>query len=393
MTPGPTSGIPSRVLDQRGVALPLAMIMLMVLTALMVAFAAMSKHEPVIAANHLRTAQARAMAESGMERAIWALSTSAGTGTLTAPSGGVVAASPYDGSYTSIGAIGGFVLTVTGSTTNIVTIQSTGWAPTNDSSDPRIKAHRKITATLEQLRDLALDVPCALCINGDLSITGSNSYDARSNGSCGSKKGVWTSGTLSIGGSAAVYGSDGNDTANESADYSTAQGTSAFDSFALSTADMAALRARAKAAGTHYKPTSANGTVTLSNAANGILFIDTYNESTPTASDTTTVDIGSGAFADATGFHGWIIVNGNVDINGNFGGITGMLYVVGRITRMTGMGNAGITGFMVVQRLLGGDNSSAGNANITYNCTAAQGDGQVPTGWYLQAGSYREVAD
>ncbi len=391
MKPSP-SPIASRLLDEHGVALPLAMIMLMILTALMIAFAVMSKQDPVIAANQLRTSQARAMAESGMERALWALTNSSSSGGLTAPAANVVAGSPYDGTYVSVSALGGFILTVTGSTTSEVTIASVGWAPTNDSSDSRIKAHRKLTATLQKLRDMALDAPCALCVNGDLSITGSTSIDARNSSgtSCGSKKGISTAGTLSIGGSTAVYAADGNSTANEATDYATGQ---SFSSFVLSTDDMAALRARAKSAGTHYKPSAANGTVTPSSAANGILFIDSYNEGVPSASDTTTVSIGPGAFADATGFHGWIIVNGNADFNGNFGGITGMVYVVGRVTQMTGMGNAGITGFMIVQRYLGGDSSAAGNANITYNCTAAQGDGQVPSSWSLKTGSYREVAD
>ena len=58
--------------DQRGVALPMALLSLALLTTLMLAFATMSRTEPLIAGNQLRVSQARAQAESGVEHAIWA---------------------------------------------------------------------------------------------------------------------------------------------------------------------------------------------------------------------------------------------------------------------------------------------------------------------------------
>jgi Tfp pilus assembly protein PilX len=60
--------------DERGVALPMAMIVLVLLTTLMVAFALLARTEPVIAHNQQRTSQALAHAEAGFERAVWALS-------------------------------------------------------------------------------------------------------------------------------------------------------------------------------------------------------------------------------------------------------------------------------------------------------------------------------
>src|SRR5207245_3591029 len=59
--------------NERGVALPMALITLVLLTTLMLAFAVLSQNEPVIAANQLRTSQARAMEESGFECAVWGL--------------------------------------------------------------------------------------------------------------------------------------------------------------------------------------------------------------------------------------------------------------------------------------------------------------------------------
>ena len=60
--------------DDRGVALPMALIVLVALTTLMLAFAVLTQTEPVIAHNQLRGVQARTHAEAGFERAVWALS-------------------------------------------------------------------------------------------------------------------------------------------------------------------------------------------------------------------------------------------------------------------------------------------------------------------------------
>ena len=52
--------------NERGVALPLAMLALVILTVLSLAFMALSKSEPVIAGNQARASAARALAESGL---------------------------------------------------------------------------------------------------------------------------------------------------------------------------------------------------------------------------------------------------------------------------------------------------------------------------------------
>ena len=78
--------------NQHGVALPLAMLALVILTVLSLAFMALSKSEPIIASNQARAAAARSLAESGLERALWALTTSVIPATLSG-----VAAAPYNG--------------------------------------------------------------------------------------------------------------------------------------------------------------------------------------------------------------------------------------------------------------------------------------------------------
>src|SRR3989441_184401 len=61
--------------DERGIALPMAMIVMAILTSLMIAFAVLATSESQIAGNQMASAQARALAESGGERALWALTT------------------------------------------------------------------------------------------------------------------------------------------------------------------------------------------------------------------------------------------------------------------------------------------------------------------------------
>src|SRR5260370_28904482 len=89
--------------DTQGVALVTALIALVLLSSLLVAFAVLSASEPTIASNQSRAAQARALAESGVEQAIWAL------GSATVNTG----AAPYDGSaFVGMGSVGGFFLTI-----------------------------------------------------------------------------------------------------------------------------------------------------------------------------------------------------------------------------------------------------------------------------------------
>src|SRR5215470_10374493 len=109
------------ITNERGVALPMALGTLVVLTTLMLAFAVLSQTEPVIAANQLRVSQARAQAESGFEYAVWAL----GAGNVPAPPAGTIAnpmpsspaPAPFNGTvFKSAGTTGGFLVTVTNDT-------------------------------------------------------------------------------------------------------------------------------------------------------------------------------------------------------------------------------------------------------------------------------------
>src|SRR5688500_16184762 len=185
--------------DERGIALPMAMMTLLLLTTLMLAFGVLAQTEPVIAANQLRVAQARALAESGMERARWALSEGAlnpgATNSIANPmpnSGGVnpvMAPAPYDGSLFMTSSTGGFIVTVQtmnpAANPHVRRIIATGYTPTNLVTDTRPKAHRRIQADFEILPDMGLKPPCALCVQGGLDVGGSAVLSATADVSCG----------------------------------------------------------------------------------------------------------------------------------------------------------------------------------------------------------------
>src|SRR5262249_14092467 len=156
-----------------GIALPLTLIALLILSALTIALAVLAQSEPVIAANQYRGAIARALAESAVERAVWALGAgSAVSGGVDPPGAGAVAAPPYDGrTYITLGH-GGFTLKVTGVSTTEVTVEAVGWTPDNASPG---NAHRKVNASLMRFPSFGRAAPCALCVNGDLEISGSAS--------------------------------------------------------------------------------------------------------------------------------------------------------------------------------------------------------------------------
>ena len=84
-----------RVHRQRGAVLPLAMLILLVLSAVLLGLASLTGQEPLAARNHMLVAQSQGMAEAGLDRALWALSApDAADGVAWA----APVPAPYDGS-------------------------------------------------------------------------------------------------------------------------------------------------------------------------------------------------------------------------------------------------------------------------------------------------------
>jgi len=390
--------------DQRGIALPMAMLALMVLLTLVVGFTILSSTEPVIANNQLMVAQARALAEAAMERAIWGLNNPADPQGIPNPLVGAAPA-PYDASqlltvgYNGIN-IGGFRVTVSnGGAANERNVTADGWAP-NDTASQRAK--QRITVTLAKIR--FLDPPAALAVRGELDVSGNSTIDSRADTSCGNKAGSMSFGATTMGGSGAVYGADGNNVQNQmGSDAQVNVPQSVFDTFTYSNVELSMLKSLAQANGTYYQ---GNQTFNAGHQIpNGIIYIDTVSgqnidqngPNTTPLSDFASVDIHGNSEADTSGyFSGWIIVAGSLSIAGDFH-MHGMIYVLNDMT-YTGTGSGEVDGAVITQNVRDTsstsiDTNSGGNARINYNCNYAKtGGGWIPQGFRIKAGTYKEVS-
>ena len=383
-------------LDDRGAALPLAIITLALLSSLILGLSVMSATEPTIAANQLRTAQARALAEAGIEHALWALANPEAPDGLPDPFPARVPP-PYDGSRlivvkTQSAPLGGFRVTVVaGVAQNERDVVSVGWAPTDSTADTRPKSHQRIVGTLWRLRVPAQSAPCALCVRGDVDVTAEMTVDARADARCGRKRGAWSSGVVSVAPTAKIWGADSNDTPNEDGDYVQAQPAEAASAWNFTDADLLALKRLARARGSYYR-----GSVIFDAsrpAPGGLVFVDTAS-GTPITDATPTADL---ARAELRGgaFRGWLVVAGSIEITGN-SRVRGLVYAQDGIA-YRGATPGGIEGQVVAASVRGGSGSfsrtGVGPA-LTFDCGAASGgDGTVPNGWMLKAGSYRESPD
>jgi len=410
-----------RLGDERGIALPMALLALLILSTLVIAFALLATSEPLVATNQKMVAQARAVAESGLEKAIWALNNPTDPNGLSAMPG----ASPYDGS-TDIAIldsggtqIGVARVTVTqGTNTNERNVVSVGWVPTNPG-----KAHQKIQATVSKFLFKVSPPPAALTVAGEISAGGNVNINSRTDVSCGNKDGTWSAGATTTGGSATIYGADAGanwNVANQSAsgmgpaitDTRLNVPTTAFDPYILKNADMNTLKAYAMKNGTYFNGAAVQGLTFNSGhqLPNGIIFIDTvsgnnidYNaDGTPCVGCTSTSDFASvaihgGFAADPSGiFSGMIVVAGSLAIDGNVT-MHGMVYTVNDLTYV-GTGNGEIDGAVFSQNVRDVssttiDTNAGGNAQINYNCNfASNPGGQMPQGFSVVPGTYKEVS-
>ena len=410
--------------DERGIALPMALLALLILSTLVVAFTLLASSEPVIATNQKMVAQARAVAESGLERAIWALNNPTDANGIPDPFPATVPA-PYDGSAgipilnsagTQIGLA--FVTVTAGAAPNERNVVSVGWVPTNTGS--AAKAHRKVQATVSKFLFRVSPPPAALTVAGQINAGGNVNIDSRTDVSCGNKDGTWSKDSTDYGGSATMYGADGNNVANQSlsgmgggvTDRRQNVPAAAFDPYILKNADMNTLKAYAKKNGTYFTGAAVQGmTFNAGNKLpNGIIFIDTvsgnnidYNaDGSPCAGCTSTSDFASvaihgGFAADSSGiFSGMIVVAGSLAIDGDVQ-MHGLVYTVNDLTYV-GTGHGEIDGAVFSQNARDVssttiDTNAGGNAQINYNCNyASNPGGQLPQGFSVEPGTYKEVA-
>jgi Tfp pilus assembly protein PilX len=430
--------------NERGVALPMAVLLLLVLTSLMLAFVSLAQTEPMIAKNHLLATQARAQAEAGFERAVWALSQGAiandqgvpipanAIDPASLPNNGTVAPNPYNGSaYLISGATGGFEVTVTRTATSERQVAAIGYAPGNTGP---ARSRRRIEATVWRLPDQLVDAPCALCVNGDVAVGGNSSIDStlpQTDSHCGGNKyGVLSAGLIVESGSASIKGQDGNNIPNQATDYkqnTAVTDPTAFDKMTLGANTFKNLRKLAMLNGTYFGPGYPNGGTTAVSSpswtgsvtfnashqlGNGIVFIDTVSgHDIPTVisqqntSDFASVTIDGNPFIgdqpDPNQFKGWLVVNGSLAISGNMK-INGLVYVVNDLT-YNGTGTGEINGLAVSQNVrdvtataistaFDPDSTTTGNSRVKFNCANLRTP-FLPQGFSVKPGTYREVTD
>ncbi len=376
--------------DTQGVALVTALIALMLLSSLLVAFAVLATSEPTIASNQSRAAQARTLAESGVEQAIWAL------GSATVNTG----AAPYDGSaFVAMGSAGGFFLTVTnGAAPNEKIVDAVGWYPTYSAAAAEKNARRHVHASLAHVK--WLNPPAALTVEGDVHTTGSAvTISAAADTSCGNKDGAMTSGTITSSGSPTFVGGGTAPATQQNVP------TSTVDQYMFTNSDLDMLKSIAKANGSYFQGTQ---TFNSSNPwpTSGIVFIDTVpgtnltctapgpgQTCTPSTSNLASVSIsGAGGMAP---LNGWLIVNGSITWSGN-ATVNGMVYAVNDLSMS---GTPTVNGAVISKNLIDTtassiDSTFAGTPTISYNCANAKtGGGSIPTGWFVKQGSYRELSN
>lgn len=366
----------------------MAMFTLLMLMTLTLAFASLGTTEPVIGRNHLLAAQTRVFAESGLELALWALANPGHAdgipGTLT----GGVAPEPYNGTtFFTLGG-GGFTVRVTdGLNTAERLVVARGWTPTADPADTSPKTVRTVQMTFTRPR--ALDPPCALCIQGGLTLRNRANIDARTGHCAGVTPvgGTATTGTTTIDSSdVRVYG-PGDDTANQAADIAQNQTVS----FRYTPEEIAALRSLARSRGRYYQ-----GSVRFDDGnpmPNGLVFVDTTTGAEFTAS---TPDEQAG-FVEVTGeigWSGWLIVAGSARIT-NHVDLQGLVYVLNDVEYSASGGDpSSIVGAVVAENRKTDATASSleGYAVVRYDCQKIRdGNGTITLAWTPKGGSFREI--
>ncbi len=369
------------VREARGIALPMALFTLLLLTALAMAFVTLARTEPTIGNNHLHATQAHAIAESGIERALWGLTHATEEGGIggTGAEPNIVVTdtprAPYDGSVLLALGTGSFRVTVSGEDPNLRTVDSRGWSTLNGRATT--VAPLRIVATLVRLRNLAREAPCVLCVNAPVSITDSRIDASGSDLSdCGAKVAAASGSRVDAGPRSELIGGVIED-------------QRPFP-LTFSSSDLDTLKSLAATRGTYVKPTSSDA-FDLVDVPDGLVFVDTPDGSNDlSAANRARVNVGP-RLATTSPFKGWLVVNGDITLVPGAGGIEGLLYAVNTLAA-DHAGNLEIHGVVIAAHALGGDPVGLTGLAVTFDCAAARGGGQLPRGWFIKPGSYCDVS-
>lgn len=413
-----TKNLLSILAQQRGTALPLAMILLALLASLTSAFIAMSATEPLIAMNLRTGEEALFLAEAGIERARWALSNPAAPASgLTLPLPAPIPAA-YNNQLVALGA-GAYQLCVVTSVSasagcvadptlawDEVRIVSTGSVLRNGAVLPGAPPIPQANLAAQRVVQVTVSAPCfgcmsppgALTVGGSVQLAGNASITSTTS-TCGAKNGVTYTDISAASGQADTVTRNGNAVINgqksTTPPLTSTITNSQFQKTSLSPSDLAALKALAQASGTYIKPISSSYDLTNTDLSgtlrSGLTFVDTINgqafgNSTPgqpytnfnpqtDASKLATVSL---AGNNNTG-KGWLIIMGTLQMAGN-SKYTGLAFA---FNDYQGSGNSEIVGALISQNAVDTiatvvDSQDTGNAKVTYDCSAiATGGGTL----------------
>jgi hypothetical protein len=401
------------LVDQRGIALPLALIVLTLLTSLTLAFLALGGTEPLISTNLKGGEQALALAEAGIERAIWALTNPTASGLTNlnqipeSYSGQTLFPLTASGQPSPAG---GFTVSLTGAGPLLIT--SHGYIVRGGVALPAqpaqlaqsdIAAHRVVQLQVtagggggggnDTVGGAAspgnVTLPGALTVAGTLQMSGSSLIDGKDRApgtpnTCASQFGVTIRDKTTLPNGTTVNNSittsGGSSILGSPTPTQTLTGNQ-FSQYMFSADQLAALKGLAQSEGTYIKPTS-NAQFDLT-VVNGLMFVDTVNGqllgTPPDASKLANVKI--------TGMNssGWLIVMGSIRIDGNaqYGTTYGGFIYAHNDISYKGSGPGGIFGAMLTGNVIDSvatvvDSDTGGNANVYYDCTAvATGGGSL----------------
>ncbi len=391
--------------DQRGIALPLALIVLTLLTSLTLAFLALTSTEPTIAANLQRGEGALGLAEAGIERAIWALSNpgvdTAGANTKLANLNAIPAA--YSGGTiftltapSGAAPSGAYTVNISGAAPT--TITSRGFVMRNGVTPPAllanlaqadIAAQRTVTLQLATVGPVGgagapnnVTLPGALTVAGSVDMKGSSIVDGNDKASgqpnaCASRSGVTIrdqttladgttqNNTISTGGSSSTIGTPAQQTLT----------TDQFKPFIFTETQLAALKALAQAQGAgHYIQPTSTSQLDVS-VIDGLMFIDTVNGQ-PLGTPPDPAKLSSVKINGASN-NGWLIVMGSLRIDGNVD-YNGFVYVHNDLSYQA-TGGGGIFGAVVSANIVDPssavDTDAGGNSKIYYDCSKVASGG------------------
>lgn len=429
--------------DERGIALPLALIMLMLLTSLTIAFLTMSASEPTIAANLKGGEMALAAAEAGIERAIWALQNptidTAGANTKLTDFNAIPAA--YNaGTLFALDAARAYTVQLVLVNPTTVRIIGHGYVaregvalPANPGglAQADTAAHRtvqlevtaaggggnRVGGSAAGTTGGDVTLPGALTVAGSVQMRGNSLVDGNDSApgvpnGCANKAGVtirdqtpipdnqcgsppcYTNNAVTFNGNAySLTGTPANQTLT----------SSNFSQYTFNATQLAALKALAQASGTYIQPTSSSQMqVSL---GNGLTFVDTVNGQAigqfPTSSQLANVKITGNQTAS-----GWLVVMGSIEIDGNIT-YNGFIYAHNDLS-YRGTGTGGIFGGVLTGNVIDTvatlvDAETEGNSKIYYDCNGiANGGGaftpDVQAGLNrviitVNAGTWRELSN